>query len=64
MNDVKRKCMVCKCDYTHKKGCKYSTDINEYCKYLGCCKKKCYYNKPREERNILMMKAFFHNQLN
>ncbi len=56
--------MVCKCDYTHKKGCKYSTDINEYCKYLGCCKKKCYYNKPREERNILMMKAFFHNQLN
>jgi hypothetical protein len=61
MKEIKRKCMVCNCDYTHPIGTKYSKDIKEYCKYLGCCKKECYYKKPREERNELMWKAFLHN---
>lgn len=59
--ETHRKCMNCHCDYKHNEDTLYSEDIKEYCKYLGCCKEKCWNKLPRRQRNDLMLQAFIYN---
>lgn len=50
--------MSCDCDYMEDGASKYSKDLNEYVKYLGCCKSECFFKEPRRKRNRLMFGGF------
>jgi hypothetical protein len=58
---VKRKCLSCDCDYDCDLKHKYSTDINDYVKHIGCCKEECFNKEPKRKRNKLMFGAFIQN---
>ncbi len=64
MKDILRKCMNCEKDYKHNNKCKYSIDIKEYCKYLGCCCLSCFTIIPRPKRNRLVLGAYIENNKN
>lgn len=53
-----RKCMSCDCNYIEDAGSKYSKDLNEYVKYLGCCNEKCFFKQTKRKRNRLMFGGF------
>lgn len=56
--------MNCEKDYKHNNKCKYSIDIKEYCKYLGCCCLSCFTIIPRPKRNRLVLGAYIENNKN
>ncbi len=59
-----RICNACNKKYNDNLDNKFSTDIRDYCKYLGSCNQKCFYTLPLHKRNHLFMSAIYRDQKN
>jgi len=56
---IKRKCLVCEKDYDSNYHHRFTANISEYCKYLGCCSEECYYILDHDTKNKLFLQGFF-----
>ena len=54
----KRKCLNCHCVYK-REGDKFrfSDNDDEYCKYMGCCDKKCMKELPKDNQTELYLSS-------
>lgn len=56
---INRKCMICDKDYKGNYHHQFTNNIENYCKYLGCCSEVCYMKLDEDLKNDLFIKGFF-----
>lgn len=59
MDQPKKTCQSCNNEYDDHIDNKFQNHIKHYCKYLGACSDKCFYDLPLETRNKMFMAAIY-----
>mgnify|MGYP003676464530 FL=1 len=53
-------CLACNCKYSEKPEDLYSNKMQDYCRYLGYCKEKCWDNLPEDLKIDMTSYAYTH----